>query len=1126
MEKETKTDILKKAEAMREKITNLESEAKKYNPNDHDFTEKIINDAANSNVEITEADIDNYNSGKTKKLVPDGALKVPAVSEINNMDNKKNKLSENINVSVSSSTLENKGKTSHAVEDKKDHHTEHGESKIKKDLHHAYEEDAHHNHDHEEHHQDVSGINPEVLEKFKKFGVSPEELAKIDNFKNFDKAKQSLLAQDYNQFMLAEVKQRARDEFNKKMHAKDQENFLSRSWNRMKYNVRKEYLNAKYEKKAFLDLSSDHKGLLEALNGLSNSIKDKNVKILNGKVVIEYLSPKSESNSETKAVYDKLNELGAEFRAMPGDWAMESATKKEQEKYQNKKEEFRQAALRVIKYEVLSNGRSKKEMLSLLGTAESNIQLDQELITSPDAEKVLGNIKKQPAILRGLNNIMTERGATALASALGRNVLVGTLGLVAFPAVGAAIGGVKGRKRARKSIFDQDKDMRQADAMYKVGNKETAQNVVDAKSMEKKLETLINKIKDPNNESIKQELMNSLTARINYTERKLSERKINFGAVSSKTANIFALSQVLAEAEALHAVYEKPKDEEKTLERTIDERLDAYLNLRGQKISKARRDYVKNQIIKSATYGALAGAAGVAIREGIHALMDGNEIASGGDAIVPVPTKPAVFDLEGDSVPASSSGSIQSFINLRDKMISHYQDEQRYPEFKGLDKDGIVKKLLDTGRFDKFTSQIMIAHGIEQFTAIAKEHGFLDPNGMGNSAVESASIPKGSFIGMQLDSNGDMQYYIELPDGKQIPIDDNFSEALNQYKGVQLIDTSRPKISVDAGNTSGVNSSGEAIITNGNISPDGDLDASDYGYGQEQTGAGNSLDGGAPVRAPGDIIDNSISSAPTGAVDTGDYIKDLYIENPNIDSPVGLFDYLMNHTKSTIHVQPDGLNTSRYAMTIPPDPRIDAGARDYYIGLLKSDKASAIVIDGKKYMLPSHENSLNKSLEDYNLVYDKHIVRYGDIENHINTKGASDYEILRAKTENVYNQQGQTTGGENIDQIYEQNIRQATDVQATKWVDQSFGKNNIFGRHTNGVETRAWARMRNDTIGEHLKARNGGGIRYTGSGKEKAFMSNLYNAARSYNIVLDPNESVSSATRRIAEAAARSQSGR
>ncbi len=306
------------------------------------------------------------------------------------------------------------------------------------------------------------------------------------------------------------------------------------------------------------------------------------------------------------------------------------------------------------------------------------------------------------------------------------------------------------------------------------------------------------------------------------------------------------------------------------------------------------------------------------------------------------------------------------------------------------------------------------------------------------------------------------------------------------------------------------------------------MDAGDYGYnpapGSPASTEPNFVSDNEPNFVEGGS--NTVSSVATSTIENGSHIKDLYINNPGINSPVGLFDYLMNHTKSTIHVQPDGLNTSRYAMSIPPDPRVDVSARDYYMGLLKSDKASAIVIDGKKFMLPSHENSLNKSLEDYNLVYKNEVIRYGNIDDYLEKEGSKNYDVIRAQTDHAYDQQpGQSTGGV-VDQAYEDGLRKATDAQTNKWVDESFGKNNIFGKHTNGTDTRAWARMKNDTLSEHLKARNNGGIRYTGTGKEKAFMSNLYNAARTYNVVLDPNETVESATRRIARAAMSRQPAR
>lgn len=493
----------------------------------------------------------------------------------------------------------------------------------------------------------------------------------------------------------------------------------------------------------------------------------------------------------------------------------------------------------------------------------------------------------------------------------------------------------------------------------------------------------------------------------------------------------------------------------------------------------------------------------------------------------PGPTpNPNDFRLEGDFVTATEKGSIQSFINLKKEMIAHYKGLDggiKYgesAEFANLTDAEVAQKLLATGKFDDLTGDIMRANNIQEFTQIAKDHGFLKVSGMGNSGVDSASIPAGSIVGMEPDSDGYMRFFVELPNGKHIPIDDNFGEALNQYKGVGLIDTTVGREPGPAGDSGNIGNQGEAGggYQEDNTAPsNGDLDASDYGYGQN-----SATPGGAPEYGYDDNTAPEMVGTNETTVIGGDYIKDLYIHNPSINSPVGLYDYLFKNTDATIHVKPDWEVASRYANKEVPDFRLPGNAdqRAYYRDLLSSGHASSITINGTEYMLPKHENSLNPSIERYDFAYKGNVIRYGQIDDYLQNKGNQDYDVLRAQTDHAYDQQpGQGTGNGVVDQVYEENLRKATDAQTNKWVDQSFGKNNIFGKHTNGTETRAWANMKNDTIGDHLKSRNSGGLRYSGTGKEKAFMSNLYNTARTYNVVLDPNESVESATRRVARAA-------
>ncbi len=481
--------------------------------------------------------------------------------------------------------------------------------------------------------------------------------------------------------------------------------------------------------------------------------------------------------------------------------------------------------------------------------------------------------------------------------------------------------------------------------------------------------------------------------------------------------------------------------------------------------------------------------------------------------------------LEGVSTPASSLGSAHTFSTLKNLMIDKYANE---PGFQGLSREAIAEKMINQGNMDSFTEEIMGAKTAQDFLAVAGRHGFWKVDGAGNPAVDSASVPAGSTIGFATGNDGDLHYFIKTPNGERIEMND-FSKIADTQRGVGLIDTdgSRSVRAMGPGNMGVQSAAGESNYTiDDNTAPDGSLDAAEYG----NSPASSSVDGSPEISSDNDapeIVNNNVGGAvASGTIENGDYIKDLYIHNPSINSPVGLYDYLFKNTDATIHVKPDTETISKYAGREVPDFRRPENfqQRADYRNMLASGHASSITIDGKEYMLPKHENSLNPSLNKFDIAYKGNTVRYGQIEDYLKIQGDKNYGALRAKLDNAYdNQPGQGNGSGSIDQVYEENLRKATDAQTNKWVDQSFGKNNIFGKHTNGTETRAWAHMKNDTIGDHLKARNSGGLRYSGSGKEKAFMSNLYNAARQYNIVLDPNETVESATRRIARAAMASQ---
>lgn len=475
--------------------------------------------------------------------------------------------------------------------------------------------------------------------------------------------------------------------------------------------------------------------------------------------------------------------------------------------------------------------------------------------------------------------------------------------------------------------------------------------------------------------------------------------------------------------------------------------------------------------------------------------------------------------LEGVSTPASSLGSAHTFSTLKNLMIDKYANE---PGFQGLSREAIAEKMIKQGNMDSFTEEIMGAKTPQDFLAVAGRHGFWKLDGAGNPAVDSASVPAGSTIGFETGNDGDLHYFIKTPNGERIEMSD-FSKIANTQRGVGLIDTdgSRSVRAMGPGNMGVPGAAGESnYIIDDNTAPDGSLDAAEYGYGQASTSS--SVDGSPEFSSDNDapeIVNNNVGGAvASGTIENGDYIKDLYIHNPSINSPVGLYDYLFKNTDATIHVKPDTETISKYAGREVPDFRRPENfqQRADYRNMLASGHASSITIDGKEYMLPKHENSLNPSLNKFDIAYKGNIVRYGQIEDYLKIQGDKNYGALRAKLDNVYdNQPGQIDNTK----IATFDVEEAN-KQANSLIDGSFEKHNIFGKKTPGVSTRAWANMKDDTIGDHLKARNSGGLRYSGSGKEKAFMSNLDKEAKTYGVVLDPNETVESATKRVAEAAA------
>lgn len=470
-----------------------------------------------------------------------------------------------------------------------------------------------------------------------------------------------------------------------------------------------------------------------------------------------------------------------------------------------------------------------------------------------------------------------------------------------------------------------------------------------------------------------------------------------------------------------------------------------------------------------------------------------------GPVIPPTPT-PEQIHLEGDFVPASSNGAIQTFMDLKEKMIAHHSSQ-----FPGLTHDQIVEKMTATGHFDKLTLDIMNAKSLKDFMQVAEEHGFWKPEGWHNANIDSATVPKGSIVGMETDPAGNMRLYITLPDNTKIPLDDNFQEALDKHiKGVGIIDTDRL---------------GNRAPNNGGFGPvrpafdNGDLEPGEYGPVYQDNSP--NLENNSPSNPV--LFDPAVEQYQAGG-DLSAYRDGLEAEyqrlwnryhgdffktnKMDLTSPSAIYRSMIA-SGHDVKVYGDGFTPAQ----IPDLEKIRTG------------HATSFIIDGQEYYLSSYENAPvdGKILErDLVLGVDANgkFITMQDYHNyqkldHFQMVDQPYEEYVRERLEDVI-ETGKPDPEIGVTQVMIDNAKE----EADSWVDDAFSKKNFWGKTIEGSDTREWRKLSDDSAYDFWnenKPPHGRSI----SDKEK-FFDIIADVAKKYNAYPVQGETVQGYIERLA----------
>ncbi|MEX2052413.1 MAG: hypothetical protein WD991_01800, partial [Candidatus Paceibacterota bacterium] len=323
-------------------------------------------------------------------------------------------------------------------------------------------------------------------------------------------------------------------------------------------------------------------------------------------------SPEEDEN------FNKFNYLANKFASMPYEWGQETGGGNKK-KYEKAKAEYEKGREEVLKIKVSKESPHEKgkAVLEVLGV-DNAVQMEQLLNTHPEFEKTLADFERSAGAaemkktgLKMLGNIFGKKTPHHLLFAGGfatRIATVSMLGLVAAPVVGAAIGGLRARYRAKDTLEE-----RQVKARHGLED-ESKEKVVttDVTHLTRRLEEILAEIQNVTTDVAGKKLVAQLIVRIEHTQGKIEKGQVNFGDAKTALVNQFNLVNVLNKALVIKETFSGQANEE------LKKRIEGLLALQGTKIAKktsaAQKEFIREQIKRGAIIGAGAATGGYLVR--------------------------------------------------------------------------------------------------------------------------------------------------------------------------------------------------------------------------------------------------------------------------------------------------------------------------------------------------------------------------------------------------------------------------------------------------------------------------------------------------------------------------------
>lgn len=322
------------------------------------------------------------------------------------------------------------------------------------------------------------------------FGISPEQLLRIEGFSELSKGEKELVLENFQQLTYGRIqeevdqrykeKEQEKEEEIRRKHQTEDDRFYQRMWQGAqkayefgKLKLKKGKEKAKIEAQVFNEIQEGgieaHGEILEKIiGGVTKDDFEVHMNPDTHRAEVLYVNDIEAKNEEEQQIIDEFNAVANDYNRTPEEWGYEDSSRYERFKKWFSERKYSQARERLINLlkKRADGSEEEKEQYAMLKMNELDAQVDMNRFfnANADVEKVMRDIRDESLQKRrvkaffkrnGINfgymggGFLTRMGASSAAGLLATS-LASVGGLGAAAGVGAVRGRIRGWEELRK----------------------------------------------------------------------------------------------------------------------------------------------------------------------------------------------------------------------------------------------------------------------------------------------------------------------------------------------------------------------------------------------------------------------------------------------------------------------------------------------------------------------------------------------------------------------------------------------------------------------------------------------------------------------------------------------------